>query len=481
MAEKRKRSEELDRLYTPMIKGGLTGFDQGYNYYSRLPISTATPEGDTEDLIRFLGKPLKEQKEAPYTPISRPEYGKQHARQSEAPLQGNSLQDYEARQKKKSDEEAAAGIILDSVKKGVNAGGGLGTFGGGPGFLLSDGSVIAQGAKVPEGLSVVGSAPAPASGFLPAAAGAAGTAAAIYNGLDAANNIFSDSRRGKGAVEGATTLAGTAAGAIFGGPIGAGIGSIAGRTLGRGIASIGDRLGFIGQPSGDEIMQDRINSLLGNEVALPDFVQQNPGDYGLTQDQLIERESQKQEAGEWGNSQFAASRNEADLEPEDVWGGLPMFEMYGNDWLGEMTAKQRWEASQALLDSGLIREDRGQLWIDDKEAARAVADAAINGEAELSKYYEDGWYYNNKAPQQAAPAEQQQQQGSREPARNDQGRRRPGGGPIKPFEMPEAPVLPLPQPEQPPLKSAQDYADAYMALYERATGGAINNPLNRRY
>lgn len=232
----------------------------------------------------------------------------------------------------------------------------------------------------------------------------------------------------------------------------------------------------IGQPSGDEIMQDRINSLLENDIALPEFAQRGPSEYGLSKEQLVDRESAQLEDGEWGNATFAETRNEADLEPEDVWGGLPMFEMYGDDWLGDMTAKQRWEASQALLDNGLIREDRGQLWIDDPEAARAIADAAINGEGELSKTYEEGWYYNNKAPQpqeQAEPGQQVQVQAeTRRPQRRPNRRPKP--------DIPE-PELIEPTPVQPPPLTPNDYAQAYVDVFNTNQGLPANPMLSGRY
>ncbi|NDC38792.1 MAG: hypothetical protein EBZ48_12190 [Proteobacteria bacterium] len=68
--------------------------------------------------------------------------------------------------------------------------------------------------------------------------------------------------------------------------------------------------------------------------------------------------------GTWVNNQFAATRDERYLKPEDIWGSAACFERFGDDWLGKFSEKQRHDICEKALELGLVREHRGTIDID---------------------------------------------------------------------------------------------------------------------
>lgn len=298
---------------------------------------------------------------------------------------------------------------------------------------------------------------------------AAGYGVAAYNSLDALNNIVSGSRRGKGAVEGVGTIGGTVGGYLLGGPLGAGVGSMAGRTLGRGLASAAESFGAF-QPSGDEIMQSRIDDLAEKGVNVPD-AEQRVADYGLTREELIAREQAKVDAGGIGNPTFAASRNEADLTPEDTWGGLMWFETLGNDYLETTAENQRREMNQRALDEGLIDEARGQLTTNNPERLTEIYNEVL----------EDTPPVDPSAIKDGEP-DQFRAQESRQPQSSRPRRPRPMNDMEEIIEETTAPPpLIEPPPPPPPLKTPKDYAAAYVNVYNQNQGLPINPQLTGRY
>jgi hypothetical protein len=68
--------------------------------------------------------------------------------------------------------------------------------------------------------------------------------------------------------------------------------------------------------------------------------------------------------GTWVNNQFAATRDESYLKPEDIWGSASCFERFGNNWLGTFSEQTRRTICQRALDAGLVREHHGTIDID---------------------------------------------------------------------------------------------------------------------
>lgn len=85
---------------------------------------------------------------------------------------------------------------------------------------------------------------------------------------------------------------------------------------------------------------------------------------GRTKDQLVKQEQAQIDAGQHGNTTFAASRKETDLTPEDIWGYSAFFDKYGNDWLGNKSEEERRQIAKAALDAGAVREHKGTIDID---------------------------------------------------------------------------------------------------------------------
>lgn len=85
---------------------------------------------------------------------------------------------------------------------------------------------------------------------------------------------------------------------------------------------------------------------------------------GRSKEELIAQEEAKVAQGQYGNPEFARSRDEKDLRPEDIWGYSAFFKKYGNDWLGKFSEQERRDIAQKALDAGAVNERRGSIDID---------------------------------------------------------------------------------------------------------------------
>lgn len=139
-----------------------------------------------------------------------------------------------------------------------------------------------------------------------------------------------------------------------------------------GLGSAGEALG-LNRKTGKQMIGDRLKKLEDSGVRVPDS-QRRMDDYGASHQELIER---AQRTG--GNVDFARSRNESDLRPEDTWGGLMWMESLGNDYLEKMSEQERRELNQFALDNDLIEEARGALhWRDKNKAEEAISNYRAN-------------------------------------------------------------------------------------------------------
>lgn len=205
-------------------------------------------------------------------------------------------------------------------------------------------------------------------GTLGSVASGLGGLYSMYKGGDMvldANKVGGVKGRQGGAIGGATAGLGTglalnALGFALG-PIGwAGI--LAGGLLGGGLA--GSRLG-------DKDMWKtegkRLGKLLDKGVSIPESLQlPRQLTKGRKLKDLINPNLPADYVGVspqygWTNNQFANTRNEKDLRPEDIWGYSAFFEKYGNDWLGKFNEQQRREIAQKALDAGAVNEHHGTI------------------------------------------------------------------------------------------------------------------------
>jgi hypothetical protein len=85
---------------------------------------------------------------------------------------------------------------------------------------------------------------------------------------------------------------------------------------------------------------------------------------GRSKQQLIDAELAKQAKGQYSNVDFARTRDEKFLKPEDIWGYATFAEKYGNDWFGKFSEQQRREIAQKALSSGAVREHHGTIDVD---------------------------------------------------------------------------------------------------------------------
>lgn len=386
-------------------------------------------------------------------------------------------------------------VLKPTVSSGIEAGGGIGSLGGEAGVLLSDGSIIAEGAAIPEGLQAVGSAPLPPSGFLGNAAPAAGITTAVINGVDAGQNLIKGDAKGK--LEGGLTLAGTAAGAYLGGPVGAGIGSIAGRTVGRGAGWLGKKLGAFDK-STKEYERERWTDAANkgaNDVDKTTAAQFFSISHPEGDDEIFDEGALKGRKYNWEEvSQVSSGK--------DVWGSLGFFQAFPN-WISGFTPQEREAIANAALDNGLLTSNKGDLIFADENigAIQEIAAQVKAGTFEPAKTAEQRWADKQAYLQQLADTEgyisedlgkpfspeevaqpdvAQSQTATDVQTTKAQQQRRPQR-PDLPTPSVEQPLHePPPPPEPPPIKTAQEYSDAYTALLNRFSS-VSTNPFRRSF
>jgi len=81
--------------------------------------------------------------------------------------------------------------------------------------------------------------------------------------------------------------------------------------------------------------------------------------HGRSKDELIQRA-----LASGGNVDFARTRDEKYLKPEDIWGYSAFGEKYGDKWLKGFSESQRRSIAQSALDSGAVNEHKGTIDID---------------------------------------------------------------------------------------------------------------------
>lgn len=85
---------------------------------------------------------------------------------------------------------------------------------------------------------------------------------------------------------------------------------------------------------------------------------------GRSKAELVAAEEAKKARGEYSNVEFAQSRDEKLLKPEDIWGYSAFMKKYGNDWFNKFNEQQRRDIAQRALDAGAVREHHGTIDID---------------------------------------------------------------------------------------------------------------------
>lgn len=174
-----------------------------------------------------------------------------------------------------------------------------------------------------------------ASQYIPGAAG-------LYGAYDLLNR---DQSKGRGLAQGAASGAGI--GFTLGGLPGAAIGGGIGGLLGLGESFFGSKERFK-----DEYKRKK--KLYDQGVISAQQLGEEPTQ-GRSRDELVAIEQAK---GPQGNVEFARSRKESSLRPEDIQGYARILEKASQDKIDPYTL------SKAALDAGAVREHHGTVDVD---------------------------------------------------------------------------------------------------------------------
>jgi hypothetical protein len=223
-----------------------------------------------------------------------------------------------------------------------------------PGMLGGAEALGQTGVATPNllGAQVVGGAP---SGFELSGIGSAGNYYLPALGAIGTIDLLANQRTGgRGYLQGAAS--GAAMGSYFG-PWGAAIGA----GLGLGLAGANELF----DTNRYKTEGNRLQKLIDQGINIPPELRGAMElRKGRTRQELIAQEEAKVAQGQYGNPEFARSRNEKDLRPEDIWGYSAFFKKYGNDWLGKFSEQERRDIAQKALDAGAVNERRGSIDID---------------------------------------------------------------------------------------------------------------------
>lgn len=210
----------------------------------------------------------------------------------------------------------------------------------GGGQILADGSVVGNATDI---TNFAGSA----TPYL----GAAGTALGAYSALQGIKkkDPLSAGLGGLGAVTGLNMMGYTL------GPLG--IAATVGVPL---VAALANKMG---DKDRWKTEGKRLNKLRDAGINIPQM-ESDTLSRGRSKKELIAIEEQKAAQGLPSNVEFARTRDEKFLKPEDIWGYSTFFKKYGNDWLGKFTEQQRRDIAQQALNAGAVKEQRGTIDID---------------------------------------------------------------------------------------------------------------------
>lgn len=217
----------------------------------------------------------------------------------------------------------------------------------GGGTLMSDGSVL-------------GSPGAGIGTFAQGALGAAGLGAGTYGMAQAfeSGDELGGAVSGLGAGLGASSLGGALGLSTI-----PGLGWMAagGALLGLGLGALGDLM----DKDRWKTETNRLNKLRDDGVFVPDEILASMPTRGRSKDELIEIEQAKVDAGQYGNVEFARTRDEKFLKPQDIV-GYAAFAEKDPTWF-ERPLEERFQIAQEALDAGAVREGRGTINVDWKK------------------------------------------------------------------------------------------------------------------
>lgn len=243
------------------------------------------------------------------------------------------------------------GAAINEVAKRVPSLADLSPLSGGTGGLGEGAQIVRDGIVYDAATNeAVATAIPEISQFGLADIGAAGNFLLPAAGVIGLGDVLINRRKGaRGALQGAAS--GAAIGSYFG-PVGTGVGAVIGG-LTPTVA------GWFGDGDKWKTEQNRLNELRESGLNIP----QQEADTltkGRSKEELIRIEQEKIAAGKYGNPEFARTRDEKLLKPEDIMGYAAPYEIFGAEYAnaGEIAKKK---ALQLALDKGLVREHHGTI------------------------------------------------------------------------------------------------------------------------
>jgi hypothetical protein len=143
--------------------------------------------------------------------------------------------------------------------------------------------------------------------------------------------------------------------------------------------------GFIGAAFGDKDMylkeHRRLLELKKQGVNVPEgLLEATRLNKGRSKEELINIEKEKISQGGYGNVKFAESRNEADLNPEDIIGYSAFMKKFGSDWFDKFSQQQRLGIAKKALEAGAVNEAKGSINIDWNKLGDSEQLASLNYE-----------------------------------------------------------------------------------------------------
>ena len=259
--------------------------------------------------------------------------------------------------------------VANTLGTASNAGGAIApTLDAGRYALTNSSSTLAPGAASAGGytsgaegaISNLGSDAANGAGYMAPALGALGAGAGAYGLYD----TFKNKKHG---------LGGAAQGALGAGGLTAGLGAMA-PLLGLGpvgwagialAAALGGGAGYFGNFGDKDEWKNEGKALKklsdqGYNIDPSLLNELTSMKKGRSMEDLRRMDAEKEARGEYTNAKFRESRNEADLNPQDIQGYSSLYELAGK---GGSDA-DRMELARRALAAGAAREAKGQITLD---------------------------------------------------------------------------------------------------------------------
>ena len=118
-------------------------------------------------------------------------------------------------------------------------------------------------------------------------------------------------------------------------------------------------------------MLDTDEKKLVEEGVIPESMRGEAPTQGRSKDELVAIEEAKVAAGQYGNPEFARTRDVSLLRPQDIWGFSVAPETIGKEYM-QASEDQRLAFNQQLLNEGLVKEGRGQISYTDPKRAKEI-------------------------------------------------------------------------------------------------------------